>query len=203
MDATRSQVWANPKGLPNVRGHDAQRDFPLVDLNPTILQVIDFRSFSSVWFWLVLAAIWSSMSYFVLGIPYDLITRARRMGGDAMTELSVLVRINTGRLLHLAGTAGLTLTALVCFLLTSLAVLGFVYWVQFAQALFLLAFPLTIAGAVSVATAKRIDETHPEGDALLRALMRHRLKTQIIGMSAIFVTAMFGMAQNLIVVRGL
>ena len=174
-----------------------------MDLNPTILQVIDFRSFSSVWFWLALAAIWSSMSYFVLGIPYDLITRARRMGGDAMAELAVLVRINTGRLLHLAGTAGLSLTAVVCFLLTSLAVLGFVYWVQFAQAVFLLAFPLTIAGAVSIATAKRIEETRPEGEDLLRALMRHRLKTQIIGMTAIFITAMFGMAQNLIVVRGL
>ena len=171
--------------------------------NPTILQVIDFRSFSSIWFWLMLAGVWSSMSYFVLGIPYDMITRARRHGGDALAELSVMARINTGRILALAGTAGLTLTALLCFVLTSLAVLGFVYWVQFAQATFLLAFPLTVASAISVSTAKRIADSRPEGEALLRVLMRHRLKTQIIGMSAIFVTAMFGMAQNLIVVRGL
>ncbi|RYH03119.1 component of SufBCD complex [Salipiger sp. IMCC34102] len=174
-----------------------------MDLTPTILQVIDFRSFSSIWFWLVLAALWSSMSYYVLGIPYDVITRAKRHGGQAQADLADLTRLNVNRLLTLAGTAGLVMTGVMCFVLSSLAVLGFVYWIQFAQAAFLLLFPLSIAGAISITTAARIQAEEPSGEALLRVLMRHRLWTQILGMTAIFVTAMFGMAQNLIAVRGL
>ena len=174
-----------------------------MDLNPTILQVIDFRSFSSIWFWLVLAALWSSMSYYVLGVPYDMINRARRQGGQAQVDLADLTRLNVNRLLTLAGSAGLAMVAVICFLLSSLAVMGFVYWVQFAQATFLLLFPLTIAGAVSISTATRIQAEKPQGEALLKVMLRHRLWTQIIGMTAIFITAMFGMAQNLIVVRGL
>ncbi|MBS1302891.1 component of SufBCD complex [Loktanella sp. SALINAS62] len=171
--------------------------------NSTIFQVIDFRSFSTVWYWIVLAIMWSSLSYYVIGIPYDLIQRARRKGEEAQVDLTDATRINVTRLLNLAGNAGLALTAVSCFLLSSLAVLGFVYWIQLAQALFFLSFPLTIVGAVSLSTANKIYALDPPSDVLIKILMRHRLWVQIIGMISIFITAMFGMAQNLMVVRAL
>ena len=174
-----------------------------MDWSRALFQVIDLRSFSSIWYWIALAVLWSSVSHWVLGVPFDLIQRARRHGGQAEQDLTDMVRINVNRLLGIASTAGLILMGLIAFLLTSLAVLGFWYWIELAQALFLMALPLTLVGAVSLSTARLIRATEPLGEALFAALHRHRLWTQIIGMVAIFVTAMFGMYQNLDVVRAL
>lgn len=175
----------------------------ILDWSNVLFQVIDLRSFSSVWYWIMLAVTWSSVSYYVLGVPFDMITRARRSGGDAEADMVELVRINVTRLLGIAGAAQLILTGLVCFLLTVLALLGFVYGVEMAQAVFLLALPLTIAGAVTLASARRIRAADPEPAQLYAMLLRHRLWMQVIGMVAIFFTAMFGMIKLLATVRGL
>lgn len=150
-----------------------------------------------------MAIVWSSVSHWVLGVPYDLITRARRHGGQAERDLADIVRVNVNRMLSIAGIAGTILTTLVFFLLTSLAMLGFFYGFELAQAVFLLAFPLSIVGVVTLSTARKIARVQPEGDDLISALFRHRVWTQVIGMIALFVTAMYGMYQNLDVVRGL
>ncbi len=174
-----------------------------MDWSQALFQLIDIASFSSLWYWIMIAVVWSSVSHWVLGVPYDLIMRAKRQGGQAESDLADLVRINVNRLLGIAQTAGLILIAFVSFALTSLAVLGFWYRIELAQAIFLIGFPLTIVGAVSLSTSRLIRAKEPEGDALFTVLHRHRLWTQIIGMIAIFVTAMYGMYQNLDAVRSL
>ena len=95
-----------------------------------ITEVIDLRSFSNLWYWIGLAVVWSTVSHWVLGVPYDIVLRARRRGGQAMEDLEDLARINVNRILQ---------------------------------------------------------------------LVRHRFWTQLIGMVAIFVTAMWGMYKNLYV----
>ena len=89
------------------------------------------------------------------------------------------------------------------FALTMLAALGFIYGVELAQAVFLLMFPVTIIGGFTLSTARLIDATQPQGEDLYRILFRQRLWTQIIGMVAIFITALYGMFQNLAIVRWL
>lgn len=174
-----------------------------MDWSKALFQVIDLRSFSSLWYWIVVAVTWSSISHYVLGVPYDLITRARRSGGEDMQDLTDLVRINVNRLLHISHTAGMVLTAFAFFVLTVLMTLGFYYGIELAQAVFLLALPLSAVGLVTLSTARLIRSTEPQAELLIATLHRHRLWTQIIGMIAIFVTAMYGMYQNLDVVRGL
>ena len=63
-----------------------------------IFEVIDMRSFSNLWYWIALAVVWSTTSHWVLGVPYDMILRARRKGGQAMTDLEDIVRVNVNRL---------------------------------------------------------------------------------------------------------
>lgn len=168
-----------------------------MDLYQTIFELIDMRSFSNLWFWIALAVVWSSASHWVLGVPFDLITRARRNGGQAQQDVEDLVRIYTGRMLYIARTAGLWLLGFTCFLLTALGLLGFVYWIEFAQALFLLGLPMSVVGAISLRSAFVIEQRHYAGEDLHRELSRHRLKTQAVGIVSIFVTAMWGMYQNL------
>ena len=64
-----------------------------MDLTDTILDVIDPRSFSSLWYWIVLAVAWSSASHWVLGVPFDVVTRARRHGGQAALDLDDLAGV--------------------------------------------------------------------------------------------------------------
>ncbi len=170
-----------------------------MDWYAPVFEVIDMRSFSNLWYWIGLAVVWSTTSHWVLGVPYDMVLRARRKGGEAETDLEDMVRINTNRILHIVRVSGLWLLALVCGCLTMLALLGFLYDVEFAQALFLLAFPLSIVGLLSLRTADRIRREGESGEVLRRRLVRHRVATQFIGMFSVFVTAMWGMYQNLVV----
>lgn len=168
----------------------------------TLFEVIDMRSFSNLWFWIALAVVWSSVSHWVLGVPFDMIQKARKQGGQAEVDLHDMVRINVNRLLYIGQVSGLVLLTFLCFALTSLAILAFWYDVEFAQAVFLLAFPMTMVGALSLSTANIIAREQPEGEVLYARLSKHRVITQFIGMISIFVTAMWGMYQNLAVGPG-
>lgn len=168
-----------------------------MDWYTSIFEVIDMRSFSNLWFWIALAVVWSSASHWVLGVPYDMVTRARRAGGQARQDLNDITRVNVNRMLYIVDVSGIWLLALSCFVLSALATIGFFYGIEFAQAVFLLAFPLTWVALLNLATARRIRDGALEGEDLARALGRCRLFTQIIGMLAIFFTSLWGMYQNL------
>lgn len=161
-------------------------------------EMMDLRSFSNLWFWIALAVMWSSASHWVIGVPYDMITRAARQGDEAEKDLEDLVRVNVNRTLYIADVAGLWLVGIVCFLLTSLAVLGWGYGVEIAQALFLLGFPMTAVWALSLRAARRIRAEALAGTALRKALSRLRIWIQVIGMIAIFVTSVWGIYTNLV-----
>ncbi len=172
----------------------------------TVFEVIDMRSFSNLWYWIGLAVLWSSASHWVLGVPYDLIQRARRHGGPAEEDLRDIVRINCNRLLFIADVSGLIIACVSAAVFTTLFLVGFWYGHQFAQAVFLMLFPMTLVGLMSVWTARRIAAAGGAGgrdgpgvptDALYSRLRVQRTVTQVIGMISIFVAAMWGMAQNM------
>lgn len=174
-----------------------------LDWTQTLFDVIDFRSFSNLWFWIMLAVAWSTASHWVLGVPFDLVLRAKRHGGQSLTDLEDLVRINVNRLLYVARMSGLWLAGFSAFVLTALATLAFWYGVELAQALVLIALPMSLVGAMSLSTARRIEAEAPQGEALFRVLGRHRVWTQAIGVVSIFVTAMYGMYHNFLVLYAL
>lgn len=168
-----------------------------MDLHQTIFELIDMRSFSNLWFWIALAVLWSSASHWVLGVPYDMIMRARRQGGQAEIDLEDIVRVNVNRLLYIGEVSGLWLLGFGCFLLTGLGIMGFVYNVEFAQAVFLLALPMAALGMMSLSTASLIAQEQLSGEPLRARLLRHRIYTQMLGVVSIFITALWGMYQNL------
>lgn len=169
-----------------------------MDWYESVFELIDMRSFSNLWFWIALAVLWSSISYWVLGVPWDMIQRARKEEtGQAVEDVVDLVRINVNRILHIIEESGLLITGFVCFALTVMFLLGFMFYNEFAQALFLLGFPTSLVGLLSISTARKIRRDEPLGEPLYKLLARHRVYTQIIGMVSIFVTAIWGMLQNM------
>jgi ABC-type protease/lipase transport system fused ATPase/permease subunit len=163
----------------------------------TIFELIDMRSFSNLWFWIALAVLWSSASHWVLGVPFDMVVRARKQGGQAAQDLHDLVGINTRRMLFIAHVSGLWLIGFTTFFITVLIVLGFVYGIEFAQAVVMLAAPMTLVWALALRTARSINARLLEGEALYRTLGRHRMTIQGIGMMSIFFTSLWGMWQNM------
>ena len=173
-----------------------------MDLAKTLFDVIDTRSFSNVWYWLVLAVSWSTVTRFTLGVPYDMVTRARRKGGEAQDDLIEMVAINVRRMMYIVDVSGLWLAGFWAFLMSALSLLAFWYGLELAQALALLFLPFTLVGLMTFRTARIVAETQPEPAELYKRLMRHRFWTHVIGMISVFITAVFGMYHNLSVVPG-
>ena len=164
-----------------------------LDFYLTVFELIDTRSFSSMWYWIILAIFWSMVSHFVLGVPFDLVQRTMRADdADNWRDLEILTQINARRLYVIGRNVGIAVAAGAAFILTVLFILGFVYWVEFCQALFLLLFPFTLVSLISQRTARIIIERAPVRMELARHLRRQRLITQIIGMISIFITAFWG-----------
>lgn len=165
----------------------------------TLTELIDLRSFSSIWYWIVVAILWSTASHFFMGIPFDMVQRARRAGEgtQAMADLEALVQVNRNRVLYIMDVAGVGLVGFVAFVLSILAALGFWYGVEFAQAVFLILAPMTVVGLRAVSFARGLRDGLPEGAELCRQIRMQRLLTQFIGFLAIMVTALWGMWQNM------
>ncbi len=168
-----------------------------MDLGGRIFELIDMRSFSNLWYWIVLAAMWSSLSHFVLGVPYDMVSRARKHNGQEMADLNALVHIKARRMLMVYERAGTWIVAGLSFGLSMLLFLGFWFGLEFAQAVFLLMGPVMIVTFMRMKLAGRIIDHTIEGAALCNAISRNRFYTQLIGMTAVFATSMWGMYQNL------
>lgn len=166
----------------------------------TIFELIDMRSFSNLWYWVGLAVFWSTVGHWVLGVPHDLIRRAEKAhDAQALHDVEAIVSVYVRRLLLIARTAGVWMVALMSFVLSGLALLAMRYSVEFAQALLCLLLPACLVFLMTLRTARIIESTGAQGEELVARLRRHRHAVQLVGMIAIFLTAVFGMYQNLLI----
>ena len=168
-----------------------------------LLALLDTRSFSSLWFWLFVIAIWGDIGRRVLGVPADVIRRARvepdGHGGLLLLDWLTLTspRWQMGR------TEGLVLLGLAGFGLTSLVLLGFVYGLEMAQAISLIGVPLALLFALRLRLARRllplIADAHegrlPPGQAVaqaLRPIILHRRVATVLSVLTGILLAMWG-----------
>lgn len=166
-------------------------DFAILEL---AVEVIDLRSFSNLWYWIVLAVMWSTLSHWCVGVPYDLVLRAKRGNEQAAHDMRVLAEVNANRLISVVESSGAFATAGATFMLAGLATYGWQFGNEFSQALFLLLFPLILVGFWSFRTARVLRSNNYEDvPAILRS---HRVTVQAMGVVFIFVTAFWGMWVN-------
>ncbi len=163
----------------------------------TVFGLIDTRSFSNVWYWLTLGAVWAVAGFRVLGVPMDLISQAVRQGGVAGADLDAVADVAVRRRLAFGDRAGVWLVGLAAMAGTGLGLLGFGYGIEIAQATFLLAAPLALVWWLGLRTARAIAAQGLAGPALARRLLRHRAMVQAIGIGAVFLAAVWGMYRNL------
>lgn len=164
-----------------------------------VLTLIEMNSFSSVWYWMILSVSWSLNSHYILGVPFDMVQRAgRRKDADLIPDLEVFTDLSIKRILIISERSGVLFLGTFFFCFSALAILGFFYFVELAQAVFLLLFPLALVWFRSIYVARRLSITQPRGHDLIGALKRHRMFVQGAGLVSVTLTVIWGMVHNIL-----
>ncbi|MCP5088438.1 MAG: component of SufBCD complex [Rhodobacteraceae bacterium] len=160
-------------------------------------EVIGSRSFASVWYWIVFALVWTRTTHWTLGVPYEDARMGRKHGGQYQVDFETVLEINTRKTLEVFDNHNIILTALAAFFLTTIFTLGFLFRIQFMQAGFLLLFPLSLVGLLSIRLAHSLTARPLHGEELYKAYVLHRRIKQLIGAVAIMFSAFWGVGQTL------
>lgn len=164
-----------------------------MDVLKLVTEVIDLRSFSNLWYWIALAVFWSATSHFVLGVPYDMVIRARRFGGEEAADVDTLAHMQIRRILRYVDEGGIYMIIAGTFILSIMLTCAIYYNIEFAQATSFLYFPLLLIIAISIWSARKISRLGLIGPALHKQLLITRLSIQGLGIVCILLTALWGM----------
>ena len=102
-----------------------------MDFLDLLTEVIDLRSFSNLWYWIVLAIMWSGMSQWTLGVPYYVVVRARRGDARPQSDMEALARITGEPVLFVPDQSAPGPLGVATFVSTGPAVMGWSYGVEF------------------------------------------------------------------------
>jgi hypothetical protein len=187
----------------------AARSLPQGDAVPgadAILALLDSRSFGSVWFWVILTLAWTVVGRRSLGVPPDVIAAAGRALPGPRNDPAALMLLDWLSLTlprwELGPREGTLLLGLGAFLISALAVLGFGYDLEMAQALVLLILPFAGLFALELRLARRLGAVlgragvgQPVNEAALEAarlLRLHRRVGLAVSVLSVAATALYG-----------
>ncbi|MFV0409360.1 MAG: hypothetical protein ACK5LJ_06595 [Paracoccus sp. (in: a-proteobacteria)] len=173
-----------------------------------ILTILDARSFSSPWFWLVLITVWTLSGRHVLGVPGDVLAGASRAlreaegGGPVLPDEAALLLdwllLNLPRW-RIARIEGAVFCGVIAFIATVLMVLGFGFGLEMAQALSLILLPQALLLALRLRLACRLSpmlEAARQGEIppaeaaaqMLRRIGGYRIVQMVVSVLALVVT---------------
>lgn len=167
-----------------------------MDLLSIFSSQIDMRSFASLWYWIMVAMMWAGATRQVMGVPHDVIWRARRLGGAAQVDFETLARLQAERYMYFWNQGSTLHVALTAFFFTGLFITAFGYGIEFAQALVFLITPLAIIGGLTMRAAYLVVGGDGVGEALHTLMWHLRIYVQAIGFIFIMITAIYGFMQN-------
>lgn len=174
----------------------------------SLIGFLDSRSFGTVWYWLLVIGLWSFTGRAVIGVPVEILGRARTALSQGQPEAPVVLHLLDWLSLvlprwRLGGREGAVLLGLAGFGLTSLAIMGIGYDLELALASLLLLFPMAILFWMRVLLARRLipllsaaeQGARPVPEAAAEAIRRmvvHRRLVTLLSMLAVALTAIWG-----------
>ncbi|MEM8553938.1 MAG: hypothetical protein AAGF71_03825 [Pseudomonadota bacterium] len=164
---------------------------------PTLLSTLSTEAFSSLWYWVLLAIVWSRATNAPMGFPLDFYDSARQSEESDDSETFALIRLSVARQIGIWAQAGPMLVGGWMFVLSGLLVISVTFRIELAQALLCLLVPLALMQALVLRTAHQMWTMSPEVEPLLIKIKNLRRKVQVLALLAIFVTALYGMVFNL------
>lgn len=162
-----------------------RRVSPWIWTGVTILDALGISSFETVWYWVLHVLVWTLVTHRTLGVPYDMILRARRLP-EVLDRVEALSLIFSERATALCRRVGVAAALVGGFVLSGLFALGFLSGLVLAQAAFLLLFPLAVIVYSTMTAALRIERRQFRGTVLLQVLARRHFWHQIVAVAALF-----------------
>jgi hypothetical protein len=159
-----------------------------------LFQFFAAASFQSLWYWVLHVVIWTLACYRTLGVPHDMLIRARRHP-DAAEKVDVLARLSSERIGGIHDRLGVPLAALAGFLLAGVFALGFLSDIETAQAAFAIMLPLAVISYSKLKLALWVRRKGIAGPELVLALARRRIWHQFFAVMAMLAAA--GLAMTL------
>lgn len=152
-----------------------------------LLRIIASAGFDSLWYWVLHVVVWTLACYRTLGVPHDMLLRARR-DPTVAERVELLAGLSAERIAGIHDVAGVPLAAAAGFVLATLAALGFLTGLEGAQAAFMLLAPLAaiIYSKLRLALFLRGRARPPW---LVVMLSRRRFWHQTIAVAAMLATA--------------
>lgn len=183
------------------------------------LNFLGNRSFGTIWFWLVFVGVWMNSAREILGVPLHVMIVARKAQKSDEPEGPEVLRLLDWLSLILPHwqvslREGVVILALASFCLTSLAVLGFGYDLEMAQALTLLLVPMHLLFWMRVRLARGLTpllragnaETHPVKDIaaeVIRRMVWHRRGFMLLATLSGITTGLWAMIWSLMHPNGM
>lgn len=152
-------------------------------------------SFQSVWYWVLHGVVWTLACYRTLGVPQDMLLRARRMP-DIGARVDTLAGLACERIGGIYDLFGVPIAAASAFVLTVAGFLGFWTGIEAAQAAFLLLLPLAIIGYSKLRLALAVRSQTMTGPRLVLALARRRIWHQFIAVLAMLAAVTLAIAAH-------
>lgn len=142
-------------------------------------QFLAAADFQSPWYWVLHVVVWAVACARTMGVPYDMVVRARRIP-EVAARVDLLAGLAAARIAGAADAAGPAIAAVTGFVLAGIGGLGFWTGIEAAQAVFFLLAPLAAIGCSQVRLATRIRGGDLAGPALVAALDWRRVFHQAI-----------------------
>lgn len=163
----------------------------------SIFSLLDPRSFSSLWYWIMVGLIWTNVMNRPLGVPLDMIRDAQAGDDQAASDVHALTDMSIRRRNQMLASLGYWRAAVWSFSLTVLALLAIRYRLELAQAILLVAAPLGLTAYLTDRASARITRETSTGQDLYKRLLRLKLFIQVVAFSSVFFTAVWGMLHTL------
>lgn len=113
-------------------------------------EIMAANGFNTVWYWMLVIVVWLRALQWTFGIPKYMMRNAMMGNEQVKLDVLALLDIHTCNIVSEFSQYGTYLVLLVCFVLTSFATLGFVNDIIVLQAVFFIAFPMSLLGAFDV-----------------------------------------------------
>jgi hypothetical protein len=158
-----------------------------------LFQTFAAASFQSIWYWVLHVVVWTLACYRTLGVPHDMLLRARRVP-EAAAKVDILARLSSERIGGIHDRYGVPIAAAAGFALAGLAALGFSTGIEAAQAGFALLMPFIVVSYSKLRLALAIRRRGIAGTELVLALARRRVWHQFIAVMAMLAAAAVSLA---------
>ena len=160
-----------------------------------MIETLAAASFLSIWYWVLHAVVWTLACYRTLGVPLDMLHRARR-APETAARVDALAHLASARIGAVHDLLGVPIAALAGFTLATLFVIGFGLGLEAARAALLLLLPLAVIGYSKLRLALAVRRRGLDGAELVLALARRRVWHQFIAVLAMCVAIGLALANH-------